>query len=88
MLKALALADGPVDVFTLTHAVWGNRAWPREIHRVCGRVAGICSVLRRKLRQVLFLTDEWNPLVCVERGDGGTWALLFPPVSSNGRTTA
>ena len=79
VLHALALAEGPVDVLTLATAVWGNEPWPREFYRVAGRVAGICSKLRVKLRQVLRVGDNWNPVVCIDRGAGGRWSLLFPP---------
>ena len=69
----------------MAEAVFGNRHWPREFYRMTGRVNSVISVIRKKLRQVLYLDDTWNPVPCTEKGSGGSWTLFFPADVGKGK---
>lgn len=78
VLRELALSPGSVDYPMLAAAVYGPD-WRKRSHRKThGRICGIISTLRNKLRQVLYLGDSWNPVPCIERGDNGKWMLFVP----------
>ena len=88
MLKTLADAEGPVDVERLAVVVFEGHSRPDELFRVQYRVHGCVSVVRDRLRRALYLDGTFNPVPCVERGDGGKWQLLLPAEPKERRASA
>ena len=87
-LEMLAKTPRPVTVEELGRVIWGDHPEvhyaPRRVGHNRGkphysRVHGCINVVRRQLRAMLLLPEDWDPVPCLERGNGGRWCLLFPP---------
>lgn len=83
-LRALALAEGPVDVHALADVFYVDRKRPDDFYHVQGRVCDVLSNLRVTLRDRFEMPKGWNPVPCTERGKGGKWTLLLPETAGEG----
>jgi integrase len=79
-LRALALAEQPIGVAELAPIVCPHARHTEK------RVQAEMSNLRRTIRDMLGLTDKWDPVRCVDRGErnGGHWQIWLPPHCANG----
>ncbi|GAB4146516.1 MAG: hypothetical protein Tsb009_19200 [Planctomycetaceae bacterium] len=80
VLRVLATNRGPTTFEQVANVIYEGREKPREFARVSGMVCKVISSLRRTLCAEFNLTHQWNPVPCVERGNGGKWTLLLPRV--------
>jgi integrase len=76
VLRALALADDPIGVPEL--ATIGSIRSGGDVEK---RVQAEIANLRKTLRRMFGFAPTWDPVRCVNRGDGdgGRWQLWFPP---------
>ncbi|GAB4135583.1 MAG: hypothetical protein Tsb009_01960 [Planctomycetaceae bacterium] len=80
ILRAIATSEQPATLEQLAKALYRGRKQPTEHVRISGRVNAVISKLRQSLREEFELPSKWNPVPCVERGNGGKWTLLLPRV--------
>jgi integrase len=80
VLKALALAPGPVPFDVLALAITGNPPTPENYCQMQHKVSQVVSDVRKRLRRLMILPAGWEPVPCVDlRGRGGAWTLCLPP---------
>ncbi len=70
----------------LKAAVWPDGP-PGSFRTVQGRICDCISTIRERLRFTLLLPDCFNPVPCIERGNGGRWTLYIP-TAAGGRASA
>ena len=62
----------------------GWRTGRRASATLQGRICDCISTIRERLRHVLLLPDAFNPVPCIERGNGGRWTLYIPRTGRKG----
>ena len=85
ILKALALS--PMHQCTIDElkvAVWPDGNIPGSFRTVQARICDCISTIRERLRHALLLPESFNPVPCVQRGNGGVWSLYIPGEAGKG----
>jgi integrase len=85
ILKALALS--PMHTCTIEElkaAVWPDGKFPGSFRTLQGRICDCISTIRERLRHALLLPESFNPVPCIERGNGGKWTLYIPGQAGRG----
>jgi integrase len=84
ILKAIALSPmHQCTVEELKAAVWPDGP-PGSFRTVQGRICDCISTIRERLRHALLLPEAFNPVPCVQRGNGGVWSLYIPGDAKGG----
>ncbi len=73
LLKLLATSERPVSCEQAAEAL-GSPKGGTSTRRVHVQISG----LRQRLRTLFGLPENFDPVPCVSRGDGGAWTIVIP----------
>ena len=85
VIQALATARNRVCTLEdLAGAVWPDGFRPAKFDTLQGSICDRISKLRAHLRWALHLPEAYDPIPCIEKGNGGVWTIYLPAQAKGG----